>query len=218
MINKSNERHIIISDLRKLLNEKWPDTTLNPKAPSCKNRLKISVLNSFIPNQSLLYGQIIEITGKLGSGRTSIVWKIIRDISENENIVYIDTTELFFPPAIMNIGVNYENFFFAQSEDLSRAVLNTELILRKRIAKAVVIDTMDECKMIAPALLHRMRLQAINSNGMVIFLTGLNSSILPSSTVGLKLRIEKKNEVKQRLIVVKSRLCREGMEAELNNG
>lgn len=217
-MNGTRERNSIISDLRKLLNERWPNTTLNPEAPLYENRLNISVLRSFIPNQSLLYGRIIEITGILGSGRTSITSRIIRDISQKERTVYIDTTESFFPPALMNVDVNYDNFLFTQSKDLSRAVLNTELILRKGIAKAVVIDVVDECKMIAPALLYRMRLQTINSSGIVIFVTGLNSKVLPSSTVGLKLHVEKKDEEIQRLTVVKSRLCREGMEAELNNG
>jgi len=224
-------------NLKTALREKWPEAV-----GSFTDRKElyfptgISELDRLFPSgRGIPCGQLIEITGGLSSGKTSLLFRLLgmkkpigpQDVTlrqaqgdPGKHIAYVDFSNSFFPDANLSPRVDLSRVLVIRpgAEDrLTSGLRTAELLLRDRHVDIVVFDLVD-CRTPLPiGLLHRLRLKTVRAKGLVIFLTQ-TAAIIPSSMASLRLevqRIDKTDPNRLRITVAKSRLCAEHVRLEV---
>jgi hypothetical protein len=259
-------------NLKSLLARKWPETVYSES--SWVEAAFITghpAFDSLFPATGIPYGQLIEITGDTGSGKTSLLFLLLSGITRKGTAAYLDFSGSFFPAAAAACGVDISRVivlrprdtgmedsessrgvprFAGRRRDLSAtqqadrlrrpvkdgarndlvgipvllktaghpfttALRSAELIFRHHLACCVVFDLIGEYGQLPLTLLHRLRMQTVRAKALVIFLTEHQSNLIPASTTSLKLHVERNESGSLNVSVVRSRISREGIEAEV---
>jgi len=66
----------------------------------------IEGLDTLFPRRGIPYGQLIELTGADGSGKTSLLFMLLATLTKTETVIYIDFSGSFFPAAAASCGVD----------------------------------------------------------------------------------------------------------------
>lgn len=176
---------------------------------------EIAALDSLFPGGGIPYGQLIEITGSVSCGKTSLLNMILARLTQKRVVAYVDVSNSFFPKASASLGVNFDRLPLVKAANGQAGLRHAELLLQSRQLSCLVLDLVGEKNMLPLPLLHRLRTDTVKNKGLVIFLTEDNSRIIPASTVSLRLSVARKNMHSIELTVIKSRISREGLKAEL---
>jgi len=205
-----------ISSLKRLVSNKISGASIlrGNQLDSCGNvesGLKISNPPLLIP-----YGQLLEITGKESSGKTSFLYQCLAKLTAAGCVAYIDHSNSFFPLAASQSGVNLKRLMIVKAGNISDALRKAELLLNRKKTNAIVLDLVNEKQLLPMTLLHRLRMDTVRSRSILIFLTDNSLQIIPSSMVSVRLLVSRAFESKIAVEVTKSRISKEGLKSNLN--
>jgi hypothetical protein len=221
------DKHRLPPDqLRQLITQKWPEAVaLTAGLSEPIFQTGIANFDALFPRQGIPYGQLIEITGEDGSGKTSFLFMILAALTKIGTVAYIDLSGSFFPAAAATCGVDIKELVVVRPDNLPSGLRAAELVLSKRVAHCIVLDLTNQKSDLSQrtdlslsSLLHRLRQQTARSKALVIFLTENNNAshpIIPASTVALRLEVARLIHSKLKVTVIKSRISKEGAHVEI---
>jgi len=216
-------------DLKNLILRKWPEG-LRPLG-HCRERsfpTGVAALDALFPSgPGIPYGQLIEITGGVSSGKTSLLWRLITaGQGAGHTVAYVDCGGMFFPAVevdltrLLLLRAATGHRAASPTELLRSSLRSAELMLRDRRADLIAFDLIGQRHPLPLGLLHRLRLRTVRAKGLVIFLTESNDprqpGIIPASMAALRLEVSRTERHERfRVVITKSRLCLEGVRLEV---
>ncbi len=95
--------------LRELLRQKWPEAGYVDQCdPRTCFHVQLEQLNTVFPARGIPYGQLVEITGGVSSGKTGLLLRTLAALTPAVSVVYVDCPGTFFPPAAVAAGIHPE--------------------------------------------------------------------------------------------------------------
>ena len=205
-----------LAELKQLIRRKWPDAAgLASEKLNLTFSTGLPALDGLFPDRGIPSGQLIEITGGPSSGKTSLLFTLLAALTRNGRAVYIDLSRSFFPAAAAACGVDLRRFLAVTPNSTATALRVGELLLKHNVASWIVFDLVGRREMLPMIMLHRLRLKATRSRGLVFFLTEHNSATIPPSMVALRLEIERRTGTSLAVTVTRSRISAEGATVEV---
>ncbi|PWB71884.1 hypothetical protein C3F09_07380 [candidate division GN15 bacterium] len=211
------------SDLKNLLARKWPEAVC-PGSNWGETAFFTGhpAFDSLFPAAGIPYGQLIEITGDIGSGKTSMLFLLLSGITRKATVAYLDFSGSFFPGSAIACGVDINRVIVLCPHDkesvdrpFAAALRSAELIFRHHLASCVVFDLIGERGQLPLTLLHRLRMHTVRAKALVIFLTDQQSNLIPASTTSLKLQVTRNESGSLHVAVARSRISQEGISTEV---
>jgi RecA/RadA recombinase len=196
--------------------DKWPAASRNEVASEVTFVTNIKELDSIFVQRGIPCGQLIEITGKVSSGKTSFLFRILAALTRNHTITYLDFSGSFFPSAAESSGVDLARVLVVKPDDFRAGLRTAELILRHRIACCVVFDLVRKSGVMSVAMMHRLRREAQKARSIMIFLTEDDSSAIPTSMISIKLEVRRIGSRKLDIRVAKGRITTASKKMEMN--
>jgi len=130
-----------LSQLRQLIIQKWPEAVLSKDGLSEPIfHTGISRLDALFPRQGIPYGQLIEITGAVGCGKTSLLFMMLATLTKSGTVAYIDLSGSFFPAAAASCGVDIEKLSVVKPDNFVMGLRSAELLLSHQMVDSVVVD------------------------------------------------------------------------------
>ena len=205
-----------VSRIQELVSQQWPEAVYVGKvAPNDAFPINVSALRMLFPDSGIPAGQLFEITGGVSSGKTTVLLQLLAGISQRAQILYVDFSRTFFPPAAVAAGIDLKQALLLRPESLAAGIRAAELLLQQGQARCVVFDLVGRNERVPPILLHRLRQLVLKSKAVALFLTEDNSRALPASLIALQLTVTKTGGDTIAVVTTKSRLTCEGTKAEL---
>jgi hypothetical protein len=183
------------------IQQRWGTAALQPLSalatrPTMPGLLTgFEMLDAVLGEKGIPCGQTTEIIGKLTSGATTLVYKIVAAAQkENQYVIYVDLESTFNPTYAVKYGINLQQLFLARPEtELEALDIARDLIQQGSVA--VVVLDLGETQ---PNIQDLRRLAALLSrSGCVVLLLTLAESeaniqtILRSSQAPLRLVVER---------------------------
>ena len=201
------------------LRQKWPEAIRSLTDQSDRffaaGRVELDAL--FPSGRGIPYGQLIEITGGVSSGKTSLLFCLLA-ANSHTTAAYVDFGNSFFPDAAGAVGLDLSRLLVIKptSAQLKPGLRSGELLLRDHHADIIVFDLAGWRQPLPIGLLHRLRLKTVRAKGLVIFLTQA-ADIIPASMTSLRLEVQRSSDRPHHLLVTvtKSRLCAEGLQCRV---
>lgn len=211
-------RKISFAQLRQLIRRRWPQALYSPvDLPDQLFFTRIAGLDALFPGGGIPYGQLIEITGGVSSGKTSLLFRMLAGVAATGIVGYVDFGDSFFPSAVIAGGVEAEKLLVVKPDCIATGIRTAELLFKQKVARCVVLDLVGVVGKVATSmtLLHRLRQHTVRAGGLGIFLTEGNSQLIPASMVSLRLEVRRRELSLLEIIVTKSRISKEGRRSEV---
>ena len=213
-----------ISATRDLITRRWPESTFHDQS---HDRLVftsgIEPFDDLFPLGGLPYGQLVELTGQAGAGKTGLLFRLLAGMAARKKglrIGYIDFPNTFFPVAADYHGLIPNHLFIVKPDVVGSGIRAAELLLKHREVAMIVFDLVGVKHELPLAMLHRIRQKTVRARGLVWFLTEQPESdspreIVPASMASLRLEVTRTAEQRVKAVVVKSRICKPSNEIEV---
>jgi hypothetical protein len=161
------------------------------------------------------FGQLIEITGGMSSGKTSLILKVLSGEIQRGQVAYVDLSNMFYPDSAAASGIDLGCMLVVKPETLGEALRTTELLLKYRMAGCIVVDLVGQGGSIAVPAFHRLRTLTVRSSSTLFFLTEDNTGIIPPSMISIRFEVTRKDSKSVVVTVSRSRISVEGMRSEV---
>lgn len=205
-----------LAELKRLIKRKWPEAAgLASERLNLAFRTGFPALDALFPHQGIPCGQLIEITGGVSSGKTTLLLTLLASLSRSGRAVYIDLSRSFFPASAAACGVDLGRLLAVTPANTPMALRVAELLLQANIASWIVLDLVGQRESLSALMLHRLRLKVTRSRGLILMLTENNSGIIPPSMAALRLKVRRAGDGVQ-VMVSKSHICKEGVSVEVS--
>lgn len=204
--------------LKQALAERWPEAVCRPleSADLCF-KTGLPELDHLFPTGGIPYGQMIEITGGVSSGKTSLLFAMLAAITcDKGTVAYIDCGRSFFPRAAVTAGIDLSRLLLITPNQAIEGIRAAELLFDHRLIRCVAVDLVGMTAPFPFTLVHRLRTKTNRAKALVIFLTESSPPLIPASSVSLRLEVHSRTIGQLMVTVAKSRLCREGLTAEVS--
>jgi recombination protein RecA len=210
-------RQYSCAELKQALTERWPESLCQPlDSTDLIFSTGLPELDRLFPSGGIPYGQMIEITGEGSSGKTSLLILMLAAITRDKGTVaYVDYTRSFFPTAAVAGGIDLERLLVVTAQEPIEGLRTAELLLNHHLIRCAAFDLVGITTPLPFTLIHRLRTKTTRARALVIFLTDCHTTLLPTSSVSLRLEIHRRNVNTLSVTVAKSRLCHEGTTTEV---
>jgi hypothetical protein len=211
-----------VNHLRRQIESRWPETGYSDRTfDSRVFTTGLKIFDSLFPMGGIPYGQLIEITGKSGGGKTSVLFRLLAGMLREKsgagmNIGYVDFSNSFFPTAAEYGGIDPSRLFIVKPDTTLSGLRAAELLLRHNQARIIVCDLVGIKTTLPMGIMHRLRRKTARAKGLVIFLTENNPDIVPASMTSLRLNITRIKTNRIRMDILKSRLSSPGKTMEVD--
>ncbi len=200
-----------IPRLRELLNRNWPEAAYGGRNGTAHRfRIHLPDLAAIFPHTGIAYGQLIEISGGISSGKTTLLQKTLAAIEPAPIIGYLDFSCSFFPPGAEAAGIDLQRLKLLRPDTLQNGIRTIEVLLQQRLINCAVFDLVGIHEPLPRILLHRLRQNIIRAEALGFFLTETGSRHLPASYSSLRLQTERAPNDAIEVTAVRSRLGHEG--------
>lgn len=207
------------------INRRWPEAAFHdPQADRLIFKSGLAAFDQLFPMGGLPYGQLLEITGPGGSGKTGFLFHLLAGIVTHQagiRIAYLDFPNTFFPVAAECGGISPANLYIVKPDSVAGGIRAAELLLKHREVSILVCDLVGITTELPLPILHRIRQKTVRARGMVLFLTERPAGsqpireIVPASMASLRLEISRVDDRTVRAVITKSRICPPGKEIEV---
>ncbi len=202
--------------LRELLRQKWPEAGfVDQFDPRTCFHVQLEQLNTVFPARGIPYGQLVEITGGVSSGKTGLLLRTLAALTPAARVAYADCAGTFFPPAAVAAGIDPEQILLLRCEHIDETIRGVELLLETRLINCVAFDLVGVHETLPRILLHRLRQQIVRAKALAFFLTDETAHLLPASLISLQLTVHKVNRQTLEVIATRSRINNEGAKGRL---
>ena len=193
--------------LRKLIEEKWPGAfCFGTDGSGGVFSTGIETFDSIFPRKGISYGQIVEITGGVSSGKTSFLFRMLGSLTKRDHVVYLDFSRSFFPSAAESSGMDISQVLVERSSEPGRGLRVAELILKHKLARCIVFDLVGTNRALPYTMMHRLRQETLRASAIIFFLTEGHSRIIPAAMVSLRLEVRRIDRLRFEVVVTKSRI------------
>jgi RecA/RadA recombinase len=204
-----------VDELRKSMKQRWPEVSLSARGvEEIVFSTGIDSLDSLFSTNGIPFGQLVQISGGVSSGKTSFLFKMLAALTKQHFVAYIDFSGSFFPSAADMSGVDISKIIVVEPDDIREGLRAAELILRQKIACCVVLDLVAVERNLPQIMMHRLRRQIIGAGSILILLTDDRSTSIPASMVSIELRISRNEHSRFGITVTKSRIGNLGGKVE----
>ncbi len=207
-----------LESIRMKLRDRFPEAHLRSYANSGQVtgwKSGIPGIDRMFKTGCIPYGQLIEVTGGMASGKTSLLMRMLAGEIQQGRVAYVDLSDMFYPDAAVASGLDLKYLLVVKPKSLSEALRTAEHLLKYHIAGTIVIDLVGQGGTIEVPAFHRLRTLTVRSSSMLFFLAEDNSSLIPPSMISMRFEISKKDGVSIIVNVSKSRISSEGQHAEV---
>jgi hypothetical protein len=203
--------------LKQALAERWPEAVCRPlESADLYFKTGLPELDRLFPAGGIPYGQMIEISGGVSSGKTSLLFAILAAITrDKEMVAYIDCGRSFFPRAAVTAGIDLSRLLLITPNQTIEGIRAAELLFDHRLIRCVAVDLVGMSTPFPFTLVHRLRTKTTRAKALVIFLTESSPALIPAGSVSLRLEVHCRTIGRLIVTVAKSRLCREGVTVEV---
>lgn len=202
--------------LRELLRGQWPEAGyVDQFDPRTCFRINLESLGGVFPKSGIPYGQILEITGGVSSGKTGLLLRTLAALTPTPRLVYVDGTGTFFPPAAAAAEIDPRQILLLRPERIGEAIRGVELLLEAKLVNCAVFDLAGGREVLPRIMLHRLRRQITRAKALGIFLTEAGVHLLPASFVSLQLTVHKLDRHTLEVTATRSRINNEGAKGRL---
>lgn len=217
IFNATSERGCShLAALRELLREQWPEAGhVDQFDPRTCFRINLESLAGVFPKSGIPYGQILEITGGVSSGKTGLLLRALAALTPTPRLVYVDGTGTFFPPGAAAAGIDVRQILLLRPERIGEAIRGVELLLEAQLVNCAVFDLVGVHEALPRIMLHRLRRQITRAKALGVFLTDDGAYLLPASFVSLQLTVHKLDRHTLEVIATRSRINNEGAKGRL---
>lgn len=197
--------------IRRLIESKWPEAAASKWAPSGP------LYSTGIPRLDRLFegglpaGQIIEITGDVSSGKTTLLTRLVRELAVHFPVAYLDFARTFFPAAAVAGGIDPARLLITHPASLGKGLRTAELLFADSRIGCAVLDLAGIRTPLSAILLHRLRNRTAGAGKTVLFLTEPDARLISASTVSLRLEVARADAATITIAITKSRLGGEGV-------
>jgi len=206
-----------VEELTNLVKRKWPEALETVENGShLVFSTGIESIDRILPGNGVPYGQLVEITGDVSSGKTSFLFRILAALTGSRRVVYIDFSNSFFPSAAESSGIDLSNVLLLRSNNLREGLRTAEIILQNKIACCIVFDLVRKSGALPISLMHRLRQKILKAGAIMIFLTEGKRDMIPTSMISLRFEVSRTNARKFIVAITRSRISSEGVKAELS--
>ena len=211
------ERQSSFAELQQTLAKRWPESCRRPlDSRELIFSSGIPALDRLFPAGGIPYGQMIELTGGGSSGKTSLLILLLAAITRGKGTAaYVDYSRSFFPDSAVAGGVDLDRLLVVLPRQPLEGVRTAEMLLDHRLVRAVAFDLVGVSEPVQFTLIHRLRTKTTRAKALVIFLTEQETTLLPTSSVSLRLEISRRDRKTLIVTVAKSRLSLEGITTEV---
>ncbi len=216
----TNDRNSGVSDfseaqtiprLRELLNRNWPEAAYGGRNGTAHRfRINLPALAAIFPHTGIPYGQIIEISGGISSGKTALLQRLVAAIEPAPAIGYLDFSSSFFPPGAEAAGIDLKRLKLIRPDNLQNGIRVAEALLQQRQISCLVFDLVGISEPLPRILLHRLRQNIIKGEAIGFFLTETGSRHLPASYASLRLQTARTKNHEIAITATRNRIGREG--------
>jgi len=205
-----------VNRIQELVGQRWPEAVYVGETGHGESfPVNAPALRPLFPDAGIPAGQLLEITGGISSGKTSVLLQLLAGISQRTSVLYVDFGRTFFPPAAVAVGIETNKLLLLQPESLAMGLRAAELFLQQGKTQCVVFDLVGRGEKVPPILLHRLRQLVLKNKAIALFLTEDTSRTLPASLIALQLTVSRSGNDAIEIVTTKSRLTCEGTKTEL---
>lgn len=213
----SDDNRITVGRIQEMIGQQWPEAVYLGESNKAETFPVLTpALQSLFPNLVIPAGQLLEVTGGISSGKTSVLLQLLVGISQRTRILYVDFSKSFFPLSALSAGIAMDKMILVQPESLIAGIRTAELLLQQNKVRCVVFDLVGRSEKMPQILLHRLRQLTVKSRAVTLFLTDESSHALPASLISLQLTVSRGAKEAIEIITTKSRLTHEGARVELS--
>lgn len=206
-----------IPRLRELLNRNWPEAAYGGRNGTAHRfRIHLPALAAIFPQTGIPYGQLIEISGGISSGKTTLQQKILGAIEPVPRIGYLDFSCSFFPPGAEIAGIDLQRLRLLRPGSLQDGLRAVEALLQLQQINCVVFDLVGINEPLPRILLHRLRQNIVRAEAIGFFLTETGSRHLPASYTSMRLQTERAPNNEIEITAARGRIGREGAHGRMN--
>ena len=117
-------------------------------------------------------GQLVEITGAPGSGKTSLAMALLAALLPAHGLAtYVDTPRTFYPPSAAAIGLDLSRLWIARLHDWQATLAATEMLLDSGVVDVVLWDLVGSRETLSSGQLRRLRMAAVRHDATLLVLT-----------------------------------------------
>lgn len=140
-------------------------------------------------------GQLIEIVGPRSSGKTTFLFKLLSNLStQEESIAYFDFSRNFYPPSAQKIGIDLKKFLILRPANIQAGLRAAEILFRNRTLNMAVFDLVETKEELPKTLLLRLKKNLFQVKGIGIFLREPDSTPIQGNKISLCLKVERVNQ------------------------
>ncbi|GEM_PF-3069688 len=212
----AEQKAIVVDQIQELVSQRYPEAISVGEIGQGEGfPVNTPTLRSLFSDALIPAGQLLEITGSISSGKTTVLLQLLEGISQQTPVLYVDFGRTFFPPAAATAGIAMDKILLLQPKSLVSGVRTAEVLLQQGKARCVVFDMVGQDGKVSPILLHRLRQLVLKKKAVALFLTEDISRTLPASLIALQLTVSRSGNDAIEIVTTKSRLTREGTKVEL---
>jgi len=217
-LSSQNRSGVSLEMIRSKLQSQFPDAHFRrgggaERVPGWKTG--IPGIDRLFAGGVIPFGQLIEITGGMSSGKTSLLMKMLSGEIQRGQVTYVDLSNMFYPDSATASGMDLGCILVVKPKTLAEALRTTELLLKHRMAGCIVIDLVEQVGSITHPAFHRLRTLTVRSSSTLFFLTEDNTDIIPPSMISIRLEVTRKDCRSVEVTVSRSRISVEGMHSEV---
>jgi hypothetical protein len=138
-------------------------------------------------------GRLVEIAGRVSSGKTSLVYSLVANTLKEEGAAWVDPWSAFYAPAALRAGIPLDRLLLVRPPQLHETFRAGDSLIRSGALALVVIDAVGLPGRGASAPLFRFGRLAEQTQTTVVMITDHDDRVSSlGSAVALRLRIDRR--------------------------
>jgi hypothetical protein len=152
-------------------------------------------IDELLPERGIPRGKLTEVAGRCSSGKTSLVFALVRQtLEQKEGVAWVDPWKAFYAPSAAHAGIPLEKLLLIQPPKVTEIFRAAEHLVRSGAFALVVLDAVGLPGRGVTSPLFRLSRLALRKRAAVVLLTDHPDQVLSlGSAIALRLCIERRS-------------------------